>query len=51
MEATAKESAPNSGQSPFQEDAWLILIGGCPLSAGIQTTFGRDTPLIVGRVY
>ena len=28
-----------------------ILIGGCPLLVGIQTTFGGNTPLIMGRVY
>ena len=30
---------------------WLILRGGCPLLVGIQTTFGGNTPLIMGRVY
>ena len=27
------------------------LIGGCPLVVGIQTTFGGNTPLTMGRVY
>ena len=30
---------------------WLILIGGCLLLVGIQTTFGANTPLTMGRVY
>ena len=29
---------------------WLILIGVCPLLVAIQTTFGGDTFLFMGRV-
>ena len=30
---------------------WLILIGGCPLLVGIETTLGGNTPPIMARVY
>ena len=36
--------------NPGLINPWLIN-RGCPLLVGIQTTFGGNTPLIMGRVY
>ena len=38
---------PGSKQNPEVDVDW----GGVPLLVGIQTTFGGNNPLIMGRVY